>query len=49
MIVMSFLMGLPLHFTATRFDFLNRGIRICAGIFSLGLGAAIVYEKLWTA
>jgi sulfite exporter TauE/SafE len=46
MIAMSFLIGLPFHFTANRFDFLNKGIRLCAGVFSLGLGAMIMYEKL---
>ncbi len=46
MMAMSFLIGLPLHFTVNRFEFLNKGIRLCAGIFSLGLGAFIVYEKL---
>lgn len=46
MMAMSFLIGLPFHFTAGRFDILNRGIRLIAGIFSLGLGFSIVYEKL---
>lgn len=46
MISMSFLIGLPFHFTADRFDFLNRAIRLCAGIFSLGLGLSIIYERL---
>jgi sulfite exporter TauE/SafE len=46
MMAMSFLIGLPFHFTATRFDFLNKGIRFGAGFFSFGLGAFIVYEKL---
>jgi sulfite exporter TauE/SafE len=46
MMAMSFLIGLPIHFTANRFDFLNKGIRLCAGVFSLGLGLVIVYEKL---
>ena len=46
MMAMSFLIGLPFHFTANRFDFLNKGIRLCAGVFSLGLGSLIVYEKL---
>jgi sulfite exporter TauE/SafE len=49
MMAMSFFIGLPIHFTANRFDFLNKGIRLCAGIFSLGLGALIVYEKLIAA
>ena len=46
MMAMSFLIGLPFHFTANRFDLLNKGIRLSAGVFSLGLGALIVYEKL---
>jgi hypothetical protein len=46
---MSFLIGLPFHFTAGRFDILNRAIRLVAGIFSLGLGASIIYEKLLSA
>ena len=46
MMAMSFLVGLPFHFTANRFEVLNKGIRVCAGVFSLGLGTLIVYEKL---
>jgi sulfite exporter TauE/SafE len=46
MMAMSFLVGLPFHFTASRFDILNKTIRICAGFFSLGLGFSIIYEKL---
>lgn len=46
MMVMSLLIGLPFHFTANRFDLLNKGIRLCAGVFSLGLGFSIIYEKL---
>ena len=46
MMAMSFLIGLPFHFTAGRFDVLNRGIRLVAGVFSLGLGFSIIYEKL---
>ncbi|HEX8289370.1 MAG TPA: hypothetical protein VF556_15320 [Pyrinomonadaceae bacterium] len=46
MMIMSLLIGLPFHFTATNFLFLNKTIRLCAGIFSLGLGSFIIYEKL---
>jgi sulfite exporter TauE/SafE len=46
MMAMSFLIGLPFHFTANRFDILNKTIRLCAGLFSLGLGVSIIYEKL---
>jgi sulfite exporter TauE/SafE len=46
MMAMSFLIGLPFHFTANKFEFLNKAIRLCAGIFSLGLGVTIMFEKL---
>lgn len=46
MMAMSFLIGLPFHITANRFDLLNKGIRLIAGSFSLALGASIIYEKL---
>ena len=46
MMAMSLLIGLPIHFTTNRFEFLNKGIRVAAGVFSLGLGTFIVYEKL---
>lgn len=49
MMAMSFLVGLPIHFTANRFEFVNKGIRLVAGLFSLGLGAVIVFEKLIAA
>lgn len=49
MMAMSLLIGLPFHFTANRFDLLNKGIRLCAGVFSLGLGFSIIYEKLFHA
>jgi ABC-type nickel/cobalt efflux system permease component RcnA len=46
MMAMSFLIGLPFHFTAGRFALLNGAIRTAAGVFSIGLGGYIVYEKL---
>ena len=49
MMAMSFLIGLPLHFTANRFGAVSKGIRLCAGVFSLVLGGLIVYEKLIAA
>jgi high-affinity nickel permease len=49
MMAMSFLIGLPFHFTADKFTLLNKGIRFCAAVFSLGLGAYIVYEKVIAA
>lgn len=49
MMVMSFLIGLPFHFTANRFDILNKSIRLCSGVFSLGMGSVIIYQKLFTS
>ncbi len=46
MMLMSLLIGLPIHFTANRFEILNKTIRFGAGVFSLGLGTYIIYEKL---
>jgi high-affinity nickel permease len=46
MMAMSFVMSLPLYFTQGRFELLNRGLRLLAGVFSFFLGVAIVYEKL---
>ena len=46
MMLMSLLIGLPFHFTANNFVYLNKAIRLCAGIFSLSLGSFIIYEKL---
>lgn len=45
MMAMSFLIGLPMHFTLNRFAGLNNGLRLVAGCFSLILGGFIVYEK----
>ncbi len=49
MIVMSFLMGIPLHFTARRSAFLNKGLRAAAGLFSLVWGMLLIHEKLLSA
>ena len=46
MMAMSFLIGLPVHFTAGSFTHLNKAIRLAAGVFSFGLGMVIVYENL---
>ena len=46
MMAMSFLIGLPVHFTAGRFAVLNKAIRLAAGVVSFCLGAVIVYENL---
>lgn len=46
MMAMSFVIGLPFHLTEGRLNFVNRGIRLAAGLFSLALGGYIVYEKM---
>jgi high-affinity nickel-transport protein len=48
MMLMSFLIGLPFHFTADKLLNLNKIIRFCAGVFSFGLGISIIYEKLFS-
>ena len=45
MMLMSFLLGLPFHLTALRFNFLNRYLQLAAGSLSIFLGLWIVYEK----
>ena len=45
MMLMSFLVGLPFHFTALRFNRFNNVLQFCAGAVSVGLGLWIVYEK----
>jgi high-affinity nickel permease len=49
MMLMSFIIGLPFHFTASKLLQLNKIIRFGAGVFSLGLGLFIIYEKLFSA
>lgn len=46
MMLMSFLVGLPFHLTALRFNQINKLLQGTAGIISLVLGAMVVYEKL---
>ena len=45
MMIMSFLVGLPFHFTAKNFNLFNRSLQTIAGIVSVVLGLYIVYEK----
>jgi high-affinity nickel permease len=47
MIVMSFLMGLPLHFTIGRFEAVNKGLRLMAGLFGLTWGILLIHENLF--
>jgi sulfite exporter TauE/SafE len=45
MMIMSFLVGLPFHFTANRLNRLNYALQSIAGLVSVGLGLFIIYEK----
>jgi ABC-type nickel/cobalt efflux system permease component RcnA len=45
MMIMSFLVGLPFHFTALRFSRFNLSLQGVAGLLSVGLGVYIMYEK----
>jgi sulfite exporter TauE/SafE len=47
MMLMSFIVGLPFHFTANNFVKMNQAIRLIAGVFSFGLGLSIIYEKFF--
>lgn len=49
MMIMSFLVGIPLHYTAGRLDVVNKGLRLLAGLFSLVWGALLINEKLLQA
>ncbi|MBS1813211.1 MAG: sulfite exporter TauE/SafE family protein [Acidobacteria bacterium] len=44
MMLMSVLVGLPLHLTASRFTRFNVALRAAAGVFSLGFGLVMVYQ-----
>ena len=48
MMLMSFLVGLPFHLTALRFNRFNWLLQTCAGFVSVALGLWIVYEKGFT-
>jgi len=45
MMIMSFLVGLPFHFTAKNFNRFNYVLQAVAGFVSVGLGLYIIYEK----
>lgn len=45
MMLMSFIVGLPFHFTAKNFNRLNYVLQAVAGFISVGLGLYIIYEK----
>jgi sulfite exporter TauE/SafE len=46
MMIMSLLIGLPMHFTAGRFALFNKGMLCVAGLFSCFLGVYIVFTKM---
>ncbi len=45
MMLLSSLIGLPFHLTESRFKTANLSARILAGIFSVGCGLMIIYQK----
>lgn len=45
MMLMSFLVGLPFHLTASRYNRFNYLMQSTAGLVSVGLGLFIIYEK----
>ncbi len=45
MMLMSFLVGLPFHLTASRFNRFNNILQGAAGLVSIVIGLTIVYEK----
>ncbi|MEJ7624016.1 MAG: hypothetical protein WKF34_08470 [Pyrinomonadaceae bacterium] len=45
MVLMSFVIGLPFHFTAFRFHRFNHILQLVAGGVSIVVGALIIYEK----
>src|SRR5215204_1867629 len=45
MMLMSFLVGLPFHFTAARCNRFNDVLQSIAGLVSIALGLIIIYEK----
>ena len=45
MMLMSFLVSLPFHLTAAKFNRFNYILQCVAGLVSIGLGLMIIYEK----
>ncbi len=45
MMLMSFLVGLPFHLTAARFNRFNHILQSVAGLVSIAIGLMIIYEK----
>ncbi len=45
MMLMSSLLSLPFHLTAARFTELNVVVRVLAGLFSVGVGVMMLWEK----
>lgn len=49
MMIMSFLVGLPFHFSALKFERFHRALQITAGAVSVILGLMIMYDKGFSA
>jgi hypothetical protein len=47
MMLMSSLLSLPFHLTAHRFTTINLLARVLAGLFSIGFGGLLLWEKGW--
>lgn len=45
MMIMSFLVGLPFHLTASKFNRINTYLQLTAGIIGIVFGLSIMYEK----
>jgi len=48
MMLMSFVVSLPFHFSATRSKWFHQAFQGAAGLFSLILGFWIIYEKAFS-
>ncbi|HNQ14970.1 MAG TPA: hypothetical protein PKM58_05360 [Pyrinomonadaceae bacterium] len=45
MMIMSFLVGLPFHLTASKFNRINTYLQLAAGIGGIVVGLSVMYEK----
>jgi hypothetical protein len=46
MSLMSLLIGMPIYLTSGKYAIINTGLKICAGVFSFGVGGWLLYDKL---
>lgn len=47
MMIMSFIVGMPFHFTQGRSRLLHRGLQLLAGLASIVVGSIIIYETFF--